>query len=131
MINLRRVLTMHDPEPVELVLSSVALANAVGLVVLRPFGRSAAYEVMAQVAPEMVWAAVLGALAMGHLSAVLGDVRGRSRQWAALGNASGLVFLTMAFAAPGVDRWTTGVPIFAVLSLAAIWCAVRIGQRED
>lgn len=131
MINVRRVLTMHDPEPVELVLASVALANAVGLIALRPFGRSAAYEVMAQAAPEVVWGVVLGGLAAVHMATVLGDVRGTRRRVAALGNAAGLMFLTLAFAAPGVSRWTTGVPIFAVLSVSAGWAAVRVGQRED
>lgn len=131
MTHARRVLTMHDPEPVELVLSCTALANAVGLVVLRPFGRSAAYEIMASVAPEIVWGAVLGGLATLHLLTVLVDAGGSVRKAGALGNAAGLMFVTMAFAAPGVARWTTGVPIFATLSVAAIWAAVRVGQRED
>lgn len=126
-----RILTMHDPEPVELVLSAVAVANAAGLAALRPFGLSSAYEAMARVAPEAFWAAVLGGLGAAHLGAVAADVRGRPRKAAALGNALGLMFLDAAFAAPGPGRWTTGVPIFAVLAGAAIWCAVRVGQRED
>lgn len=130
MINLRRVLTVHDPEPVEIVLASVAVANALGLAILRPFGLSSAYEVMARAAGEPAWAALLGGLGLAHLVAVIGGARGRARVLAAFGNAAGIIFLTLAFAAPGLGRWTTGVPIFTVLSAGAVWATVRVGQRE-
>lgn len=130
MTHARRVLAMHDPEPVELVLAGVAVANAAGLVILRPFGLSAAYGAMARVAGEVPWAVLLGGLGLAHLVAVVRDVHGRRRAMAAAGNMLGLVFLTLAFAAPGPARWTTGVFIFAVLSAAAIWSAVRVGQKE-
>lgn len=128
--NLRRIAVLHDPEPVGLCLSGVALANALALLVLRPFGRSAAYEAMARVADEPAWAILLGGLAFGHLAAIVWDVRGKARVAAAIGNMLGLLIFTFAIIAPGPARWTSGVGIFAVLSGTAIWTAVRVGQRE-
>ena len=129
-INLRRVLTMHDPEPVELVLASVAVANAAGLWLLRPFGRLAVWGIMARAADETTWAVVLGSLGAVHLAAVVAETRGRRRVAAAAGNMLGLVFVTVAFVAAGPARWTTGTPVFAVLSVAAIWTTVRVGASR-